>query len=415
MLGIGLGVMKNMNVGSSPTLSFNFTSSLPTGTVFTRASPAWFFDGTNGHQFTEVASGSPVFDKRPYASGLRVEPARQQRMLQSRVTSDASWSVIRCTWGSSGYERGHQIQEVIVSSTSENTHLLLAPFFSVQSGQPYTTSMIMKNGENVDNGWIYMDMSVAGSARRVFFNILSGTIGNVHADHNATITDEGSGWYRCSITGTAVSSSNGANQIGFVNADNDHAYDGADNRNIWFMHAQCEIGENASSPIVSSNSNPTRAAETVINTVAVNSILLTEGVFVVGFASYHHSGYDGGNNGIFEVGNAGTDYLRATVNADSNAIGFHVASGNTVQASMSSPSEAFPYTKYNIGFGYEANSFVGVLGNNTPLTDTAGTVPSSVYTIQFGMAGGVALNGWLSSFKYYDNRLTNAAIQEVVT
>jgi hypothetical protein len=88
----------------------------------------------------------------------------------------------------------------------------LAQTVSATSGVAYTQSVFAKKGTNnflqiVGTGAIYDANSWAN------FDLENGVVGTAGASATATITDFGNGWYRCTMTATAITTASG---IGFL-------------------------------------------------------------------------------------------------------------------------------------------------------------------------------------------------------
>ena len=100
----------------------------------------------------------------------------------------------------------------------------------------YTFSVFLKNG---DNNFASLDF---GGGVRGWFNLSNGTIGTTTGLISSSISDEGNGWYRCSITATK-SAGNSRAILYLSNADNTD--DGTPGQFIFAWGSQLE---QASSP-----------------------------------------------------------------------------------------------------------------------------------------------------------------------
>lgn len=411
MLGIGLGVMKNMHVGSSPVHDLQFVNSLPPNTVFTRASPAWGFNSSR--DLVEIASGSPVFESFPGRGGLRIEGARTNQVQHSAI-HDPNWGFARVTEIASSVERGLHVARVKIDDT-DNTHIVLKGTIDITSGDRYTYSGIIKNGDNRSGGWIFLLGTINGTFRG-FFNVLSMSIGSLNAViDGAEIEDLGSGWIRCSMSATATASTDTGVNIGFADGPDQHAFTGNNSDDLFIMHFQIEQGDHASSIIVTTGSTVTRAAEVVTNTVIADSIDLTEGTVISRFSTFHARNIGVHEHHGWSMHHSTNDFIRAYIDPSSNTWKYRVQSGGIDQAFQTTAADvASPYTNYLSAVGYEANSFAGRFVSETMLTDVAGTVPTSIDEVQFGKGGSFELNGYLSSWQYNDTRLSNTIISEKV-
>lgn len=72
---------------------------------------------------------------------------------------------------------------------------------------------------------------------------------------------------------------------------------------------------------------------------------------------------------------------------------------------------------HKTALAYKTNDFASCSDNGSVATDTSGSVPSGLNVLSLGSyewgTGGNYFNGWLRSFKYYNNRLPDATLQEL--
>jgi hypothetical protein len=107
------------------------------------------------------------------------------------------------------------------------------------SGTDYTISIHAKISAN--RNFLVINEHISSDAfRKTWFNLSNGTVGTNYSSHTATITDEGNGWYRCSITVTSTVT-NTDSIIMFGPAETDGAYIITDNQgSMFFWGAQLE-------------------------------------------------------------------------------------------------------------------------------------------------------------------------------
>jgi len=106
----------------------------------------------------------------------------------------------------------------------------------------FTFSCFAKKG-NV-NFLILRNIAVnVGGGSRAWFNLDTGVVGTVNAGLTASIESVGSGWYRCSISGTTDSSP--LNLIDIALSATDNTFTGAANENIYLWGAQLVEGSTA--------------------------------------------------------------------------------------------------------------------------------------------------------------------------
>jgi hypothetical protein len=153
----------------------------------------------------------------------------------------------------------------IVETAPVASHYLYQPI-STAAGA-HTSSVYMKAAERTW-AWLKFDASATVAT---FFNLSSGILGTVGAGHSAAITSIGNGWYRCSITVTAVAGTNYA-LIGVATGDGDTGgYAGTPGSGIYAWGAQVEPGTVATSYIATSSATVTRAADQVnVTSASIN-------------------------------------------------------------------------------------------------------------------------------------------------
>ena len=225
------------------------------------------------------------------------------------------------------------------------------------------------------------------------YNLSNGTLGSVGSSNiSTTITSVGNGWYRCTLTGTAIASSAGSFGISLTGnnttATRYFLYTGT-GQTVYLWGAQCEIG------------TITNAYVPTTTTAIYNAPQLSfSGVASIGLQS----------DGSLYVQPAGTGALQAQATTSStvggNARGANAVDWQTIRtsaAAVSSGSYAAiggGYSNTNSGYGSTISggstnsittsssqySFIG--GGNTNSISTAGSY-SSVVGGQLNTANGI--------------------------
>lgn len=114
------------------------------------------------------------------------------------------------------------------------------PNGNVLTSTTYTLSVYAKTG---GRNWIFVEFITYNLPKFGWFDLVNGVTGTVSSSTTSAISNEGNGWYRCSI---ATSSQFGGNSplhiVGLANADNVTTYagDGASGAYVW--GAQFELG-----------------------------------------------------------------------------------------------------------------------------------------------------------------------------
>jgi hypothetical protein len=173
------------------------------------------------------------------AQGL-VEIPRTNLVLRSEEFNDAYWTKSNATVISNSIISPSGIQnadKLIEGNDLANKRLFISPNLSV--GTNYTYSVYAKKGER---DFCYIN-AYSNASNLTWFNLNTGTIGTSQSGI-ASITDLGNGWYRCTITISALSGTQFF-LIGISNADNITNYLGDGVSGIYIWGAQLEQGVSA--------------------------------------------------------------------------------------------------------------------------------------------------------------------------
>ena len=150
-----------------------------------------------------------------------------------------------------------------VDGTASDSHNALFDF-TTGGATPQTASIYAKAG-NVN--YLIMRFSPANGAFTdgyVSFNLLNGTVGTTNGTMaSSSIESCGNGWFRCSITGTALTNATGRLALYIAQADNTISFNGNSYDHIQVWGAQVEANQSHPSSYISSNSGSatTRAAD----------------------------------------------------------------------------------------------------------------------------------------------------------
>jgi hypothetical protein len=174
-----------------------------------------------------------------------VVPATGRRNLRifSEQFDDANWikSNATVTANAATAPDGTTTADKLIPNTTNTAEHQAAQSTSVTPviGLQVCTSFYAK-----PDGYDYASVLKAGGAQTVF-NLANGTVVSTASGHtNATITDVGNGWFRCSVVITSVLNGNEARIYVFNNsAASAYAGDGTSGILIW--GAQLEVGSTA--------------------------------------------------------------------------------------------------------------------------------------------------------------------------
>lgn len=396
----------------TPSLNLEFTKSqqLDPRITFTRASAATRFNKLG--LIESVPTGAPRFDFDPITKeclGLLIEEARTNLL----TTSGVSESSYNCTVSNNsvmcpnGLVNGNSIKATVAGQIAYSAKR----YATFTPGVTYTYSNFVKKSA-------FRYVLLSSNSNQVFsgsavFDLDNGTV----ASGVGTIQAVGDGWFRCSVTGTCTV---GGPQVVYAIARqtvSTHAnaqYDGQVMLYEW--GAQLEQGLFVSSYIPTGASAATRAAD-VTNVNQLQSWYSQEsGTFLcdvfnpkysaprdsILFNAYGIGATSWVNNSYHVRTYAGSSMVTAIYNANANQY-----SGGIVQTARG----ALGLNK--VALAYAQNNCVTAQNGNVGITDT--TVPVipriSYVGIGHGGAGLNSLNGWVKSFKYFPERLSNAEIQ----
>lgn len=134
---------------------------------------------------------------------------------------------------------GSNNADKLVENTANVLHFLDRPVpTAVTPNQVYTRSIYLKAA---GRSWVVLNFYDGTVSNLTWFNLANGTIGTASPNTIAIITDEGNGWYRCSLTKTVTSTQI---YIGTEMAlsDGTSSYQGDGTSGIFVWGAQLELG-----------------------------------------------------------------------------------------------------------------------------------------------------------------------------
>jgi hypothetical protein len=294
--------------------------------------------------------------------------------------------------------------KLVEDTTVNNSHDLRRSSFAVTSGSVYTVSIYAKANERSVVA-IFAGFSSATSV--TLFNLSTGLVHSVSANATAAIQNVGNGWYRCSITVTANSTSGTV----FYYLDDGSfttSYTGDGTSGLFLWGAQIEVGAFATSYIPSVASQVTRAADNasmIGNNFArwynVNAgTLYSEYINYTTVTGSLFSMDDGSiNNRIIQFTNTGTNPYFRVVSGGADQANFIVA---TVSVGVSAKFAA----------AYQVNDFAASVNGASVAVDTSGNVPTGLTTARIGqnVVSGAYLNGNIARIAYYNRRLANTEL-----
>lgn len=382
--------------------------------TYTSPSPKMVY-GSDGVLYQ--SSGTLPIDHDPITHaplGVLIEEQRTNLLTYSQEFDNAAWaknaSYISATNITAPDDTA--TAELFVSDTNNAVHyLFVGSPPSITSGVTYTGSVFLKKGTgSTAPDWMQLSLSSAtfGSTQYANFNLTTGEVGAVGAGATARIKDVGGGWYRCSITATATSTSGGSLLVVFTNDNNALGrapnYVGVTTSNVCVWGAQLEAGAFPTSYIPTVASQVTRAADQVGIATSAFAYNAAEGTLVAEF-----KGTPGIAQDIVWLANGLAESIAIYVNALSQALVW-CRDGGVTQAAQTLPGSITGVDK--VAYAFAANDFTGSLNGASVATDTSGTMPTPTeLKLNPRTVTSATGNVHIKRLTYFPTRKTNAELQ----
>jgi hypothetical protein len=423
-----------------PTLDLDFANSktLDPRITFTRASGGSYVGADGLIKYAGVNEAR--FDHDPSTGeslGLLIEDARTN-LLNKSEDFTSPWSYI----GASSFISNILSPNGINYSTKLVESNLLEPHFlfsgaSVTNGLQYTASIYAKAAER---SWVNLSFQATGLSSSAWanFNLNTGEIGRFGSATIPSITKFPNGWYRCSITATAIlTTSVGGFGVSPILSDINSrlpSYQGDGVSGVYIWGAQEEQKSFASSYIPTKGSTVTRAKENVEllgnnfsswfnkneGTIRISYRPLFNGIYQTPFATlFTISDGISSTNSLGFVGN-------------NNSFQLYFAGGNILPnftwLSPPTPSSqrkevlSFSYTEDFIRAYTNRNTFFSTsptYGSGKSIPDLFKTQvkPTSVNYIKMDLGGAEVFNSrfncHIQNFRYYPKELGRDVVQDL--
>ncbi|MBI6920297.1 hypothetical protein JET68_15930 [Pseudomonas monteilii] len=373
---------------------------------FSRASVARYFNSAG--LMIQAAVNEPRFEFDPGTLdplGLKMEPQRTNSLTYSQDFSNAAWVKTRtAVSGASAAPDGTNTAQTITLNDATGSNYLYRTGVAWTAGTVYTLSCYAKAGNQSiislqlnpggfgSNQQINFDLSGNGS-----FVVVAGTpIGRIEKLAN--------GWFKCSVTQTATTTTAAANWIVISQPK-------ALNNSYLLWGMQLEIGAGATSYIPTTATTATRNSDVAsVDTLspwllAGQGTLYTE-VVANGGQSFH--GSLGGANGS---GPRIANWRGAAGNPGSQVI-------------QDDFSVAFAYSAIAVSNGailkqalaYSLNDFQAAAQGALSAVDTSGMPPTlSRLSIGSRGSGTDAMSGYVRKIQYLPYRLSASELQAITT
>jgi len=360
---------------------------------------------------SSTAYYGPRFDYDPVTllpRGLLVEEARTNLRTYSQEFDNASWGKtgVTVTANSTTSPDGTINADSLIEDTATSVHDV------VQSGAltaaAHTFSAFVKaNGRSWVRLFVFQSGLVGAS---VWFNVATGAVGTVGSGAtNATITNFGNGWYRCSFTFTALAAA-ASSYIQIATADNGpSSYTGNGTSGFFIYGAQLEAGAFATSYIPTIASTVTRSADiaTITGSLFSQWYNQSEGtiIWTGNFPSFNlnrlvsiDAGVSARTADIFATSPNSISYFKTS---DSQQIVINTATANALT---------------NVALAVKANDYNGAVNSALGGSDTSTTGIATADRLSIGHYNSLnQLNGHIRSIRYVPVRAADFQLQQVTT
>ena len=405
--------------------------------VFTRGS-AGTFVGSDG-LIQSAATNTPRFDHDPVTGvckGLLIEEARTNLSWYSgAIVNNIGWFILDASSIASGVgpdgNTSYRISETattashVIGNTGGGTGTGAT---SIVSGTTYTSSIFVKKVTgSID--WVQMLLGSTGFGTTHYanFNIANGTVGNSSGLASGTsprIEAFQNGWYRCSISVTAIATITISNTLlGFANNTNGTTraptYAGSTSNQVLATMVQFETGSFPTSYIPTVAASAIRSADVCSITGSAFSgmwnnlegSLSTSAIFNAP-ASHTTTQF------LVDVNDGTTaNRLRYYRLLTTGRPEFANTSGNSLNAQIIGSTALQPFVTQKYSAGFKLDDYAFYVNNTQIGTDNLGAMIVSPTTMTIGDASAGATrfytNGTISSIRYYKKRLPNAKLQTI--
>jgi hypothetical protein len=338
--------------------------------------------------------------------GLLIEEQRTNLLTYSSDYTNAVWAKggTSIVSASAVAPNGTLTAQTLVENTATTDHYIYAA-----GTIPSATYSLTVFAKPAGRSWLKL-MVGQQTQGFAYFNLTTGVIGSTTAGYTSSITPVGNGWYRCSVSGTALGSSIYTCVISLATANGVDSYTGDGTSGIYLWGAQLEAGAFATSYIPTVASQVTRAADSA--SIIGNNFArwYTQGVGTV-FSQFDTPA--SGNRPVVSLDdNTANNMIRLRTEATDPY--FRVVTGGSAQADLDVGTVA-SNTTYKMAGGFGSNSFLSCINAGTVGSDTSGTVPT-VDRLRIGSdQAGAYLNGHIARTSYYSRVLTAAEDQGITS
>ena len=386
---------------------------VPPGYTFTRSTTALYVDSDGLLKSAAINTPRRQWDATNRRWGYVGEGARTNLLLYSEQFDNAAWITVTSSVSAnaSTSPASTSTADTVIDTVASATHRV---YQSVTlAAAAHSISVYAKSA-----GRSWMAIRTTGGIVS-YFNIGTGVVGTKAGGHTtSTITAEGNGWYRCSVTWTDAG---GATACGFdlASADSTNSYAGDGTSGIYLWGAQLEAAPAPSSYIRTTTVAVTRGTDLLTRALTgpEGTALSTQGTMVVEF-SYLGGGSNTDANNRYPISiDDGGDSERIVIYNQSGTHGLYVADGGVQNVGIAIPGVVAVGVVSKVAATWKLNdvqfSRDGVHGTR----DTSSTMPTLT---RIGIAGDsvggrsgyMLIYGWTISDDHYP---TDAGMDALTT
>lgn len=332
---------------------------------------------------------------------LLLEPARTNTATYSSDLSQNAISDITIGTNTLASPDGTTNADSVIENGTTGAHALYNYGFSFTNGSAYTFSIFCKKGTR---DWLAINLNDSTNTI-AYFNINTGTVGNITGSMTASIVNYGNGWYRCSVTKTVAATSGGF-VIYAASANGTNTYAGVNGNTAFYgFGLQMELGAYATSYIPTTTASVTRNVDFCYKTSASALIGQTQGTI---FAEVNFDNISA--ESILILGDLTSGNFMYIIRSTAGNITFEIYSSGAGQASISKTGNNYGVQKMAVSYKTNEIKFF-INGVQVGSTDTSATIPA-VSIVRFNESASAGNNLKLKSFALWSTSLTS---QELIT
>jgi hypothetical protein len=354
------------------------------------------------------------------AQGILIEEARTNLAQRSQEATNAFWSIGSGTSSADATTApdGTLTADKIIETSGATTGPFLFPVAGITTSATHVWSAFVKAaGRN----FARIRAGDNGNNAEAVFNISTG-VETSHTAHGtgvyiaSSIVAAGNGWYRISVSGSGLATSDFAGVAAYNDAAaGSYTGDGVSGIYIWGM--QIENASFPTSPIHTLGATVTRAADAI--SVAGASFPLSQTIGTVVVSAVCKPADATVLDRMWEIGDGTANENIATARntgASPTTTNFFGNDGGVGQWAIASTTTIANSASFKHAGTWALNDFATSLNGDTVTIDTAGTLPT-VTTLYLGYTPSAAREwgGYIKQITYLPRRATNAELQTKTT